>query len=232
MDSWWRYRIRRRIRNELRKGSVLDKPAVDVFGAIYRDNIWGNPESRSGWGSTLTGSNGTERIREELAQLMSEFRIASIVDVPCGDFNWFRTVDLGRAHYLGVDIVPEIIERNKMKYGSAHIQFEQGDLSAWIPPAADLIIVRDLLIHLTNEQARQCLRNVTRSKAKYLLVSNYDDVRRNGNTFTGGLRLYNLQRAPFTEFDFSAAILRRIVDGDGSRGRQMLLCDISKLAGR
>lgn len=229
VDSWWRLRIRRRIRKELRTRSVLGAPAVDVFSAIYIDNIWGNPESRSGWGSTLSGPNGTDQIRMALSQLMEEFTIMSIVDVPCGDFNWFRTVRLHDTHYLGVDIVPELIERNKIKYASSQVTFKQADLTEWIPPAADLIIVRDLLIHLTNEQARRCLRNVKQSGARHLLVSNYGDIRHNRDTFTGGLRLYNLQRPPFTEFNFRAAAIRALADGDGSRCRQMLFCDVSKL---
>lgn len=230
MDAWWRYRIRARIRGELQRQSILGAPAADVFSTIYRENIWGNPESRSGWGSTMAGPNGTELIRAALARLLDELAITSIVDVPCGDFNWFQTVNLREAHYLGADIVPELIERNNAQYGSPRVRFQQADLSSWAPPPADLIIVRDLLIHLTNEEARCCLRNVAGSGARTLLISNYAGIRRNGDTFTGGLRMYNLRRPPFTEFDFSAAVIGEIPDGDGSRGRQMLLCDISKLS--
>lgn len=230
MDAWWRNRIRARIRRELRQWLVLGAPAVDVFSAIYRKNIWNNPESRSGWGSTLTGPNGTEKIRAALADLMDELAVTSIVDVPCGDFNWFRTVNLGHRHYLGVDIVPEVIERNNTHYASEHVKFQQADLTDWVPPVADLILVRDLLIHLTNEQALRCLSNVSRSGARYLLVSNYANIRHNGDTFTGGLRMYNLRLRPFAEMGFDTAVIREIADGDGSRGRQMLLCDISKLS--
>jgi hypothetical protein len=219
------------MRKQLRRRLLSGAPPREVFTAIYNDNIWGNSESRSGWGSTLEGPNGTAFIRKMLINLVSEFSVTSIVDVPCGDFNWFRAIDLAGISYLGADIVPAIIARNNAIYGTLNIRFTEADLITWTPPPSSLIVVRDLLIHLRNEHAIRCLRNVIRSRSRLLLISNYADIRRNGDTFTGGLRMYNLRRPPFAEFDFGAAVVRQFADGDGSRGRQMLLCDIEKLAG-
>lgn len=214
----------------LQNRSVLGSSSTEVFAAIYRENLWRNPESRSGWGSTLAGENGTEKIRQGIAQISEQYNISTIVDVPCGDFNWFRAIELRGATYLGVDIVPDLIARNRELFGSDNISFICQDLAEWVPPAADLIIVRDLLIHLTNNQATACLRNIVGSGARLLLVSNYAQVCRNEDTFTGGLRLYNLFRPPFDAFGIENAVKSVLADGDGNQGRQMLLCDVSALA--
>lgn len=231
LDVWWRTRIRGRIRRQLRDQALLNAASKDVFTGIYQDNLWGNPESRSGWGSTLGGPNGTQALRAQLPSLIDEFRITSVVDVPCGDLNWLAHLNLDTIDYLGVDIVDDLITTNIQRYASPSRHFKQADLTTWTPPPADLIIVRDLLIHLTNDQAIACLRNVAASGARLLLISNYAKIRRNGDTFAGGLRLHNLMRRPFTEFGIEGAVIRRLPDGDGSRGRQMLLCDISGLHG-
>lgn len=227
--SIWQSRTRARVRRDLRRAGVLGARPGPVFTAVYRDNLWNNPESRSGWGSTLTGANGTERIRTAIEEIITEFEVSSIVDVPCGDLNWLSAVDLGGAEYLGVDVVPELIARNREVHGSDRMRFACEDLTAWVPPPVDLVIVRDLLIHLTNDQALASLANVVASGARLLLVSDYARVRRNADTFTGGLRLHNLLQPPFDRFGFAAAVRRRLPDGDGNQGRQMLLCEIAAL---
>jgi hypothetical protein len=37
----------------------------------------------------------------------------SLLDAGCGDFNWMRTVDLPGIKYIGVDVVSDLIERNR-----------------------------------------------------------------------------------------------------------------------
>lgn len=60
-----------------------------------------------------------------------------MLDAPCGDFNWMRFVDLGKTHYIGCDIVPEVIETNGMRY--ADREFHALDLAAEPLPNVDLI---------------------------------------------------------------------------------------------
>lgn len=218
------------MRKNLRRRSLFDASAPEIFTAIYQDNLWANPESRSGWGSTLAGANGTGKIARAIEQILEEFDITTIVDVPCGDMNWFPDINLRGASYLGVDIVPDLIARNRTRYGTEEMKFACEDLTARVPPPADLIIVRDLLIHLTNTQAKSCIGNIVASGARYLLISNYSRIRRNTDTFTGGLRLYNLNRPPFVEFGIADSVILTATDGDGNQGRQMLLCDVSLLA--
>jgi hypothetical protein len=102
--------------------------------------------------------------------------------------HWISDLDLSGVDYLGVDIVPDVIADNSLRHARPGVRLQRADLTCWTPPPADLIIVRDLLIRLTNDQTIACLRDVAASGARLLLVSNYAGVRRNGDTFTGGLR--------------------------------------------
>src|SRR3954471_18881233 len=81
----------------------------EIFTTYYRENVWINDESVSGDGSTL---EYTKNLRQELPLLFETLQINSILDAPCGDFNWFREVSRGPISYVGGDIVPDLIQRN------------------------------------------------------------------------------------------------------------------------
>jgi hypothetical protein len=59
------------------------------FIDIYHQNIFGGIESRSGNGSTLVQ---TAVIRDEIPLLFKELNIKSVLDAPCGDFNWMKEI--------------------------------------------------------------------------------------------------------------------------------------------
>ena len=75
---------------------------VETFTEIFDKNLWASPESVSGGGSEM---QNTEAIRRELPYLIQKFGIKSILDIPCGDWNWMKSVDLCGASYIGADIV-------------------------------------------------------------------------------------------------------------------------------
>src|SRR5215213_5906369 len=81
------------------------RPAQAQFTDIYRRNLWGEAESVSGSGSTMAE---TEDIRGYLPELLQRLGARSLLDIPCGDFHWMKTVDLGIDRYIGADIVPEL----------------------------------------------------------------------------------------------------------------------------
>src|SRR4051795_8960667 len=70
------------------------------FDYIARRNLWSNEESRSGSGSTLAQ---TATLRSALPAVLRELGAAALLDIPCGDFGWLSTTDLGVA-YTGADI--------------------------------------------------------------------------------------------------------------------------------
>src|SRR5210317_1826361 len=71
-----------------------------VFSDIYRKRIWDNLGSVSGDSST---PEGTEKLRKELSEILKEYRINSILDIPCGDFNWMSKFEMKGISYTGAD---------------------------------------------------------------------------------------------------------------------------------
>jgi hypothetical protein len=76
-----------------------------VFREHYRTTAWGSSESVSGTGSTV---DQTTTIRTILPQIIRSYAVSTILDIPCGDFNWMQLVDLP-ARYIGANIVDELI---------------------------------------------------------------------------------------------------------------------------
>lgn len=169
------------------------KASAKVFEEIYDTNLWRSDESHSGEGSTL---EATRKIREALPSIVSEYKIKSLLDIPCGDYNWMRQVPLN-CHYTGADVVEPLIQANKEKYTTERVDFEVIDLTKGPIPKVDLIFSKDCLQHLSNESVHKAIENILASDATYLLITNYPKTWRNYDIYDGDYRALNLMIAPF-----------------------------------
>jgi hypothetical protein len=176
----------------------------EVFSEVYATQAWGSRESGSGTGSEL---RATGNIRERLPELLDRLGATTLLDAPCGDWNWMQHVDLRVKRYFGVDIVPSVIEANRARFGSPERHFECLDLTRDPLPRADVILCRDCLVHVSFEDIAAILENFRRTGATYLLVNTYPEVERNRNQFTGKpWRRLNFRLPPF-EFPEPLAML-------------------------
>ena len=182
-------RVYRRITKRLRSSS-----STPNFSEIYRDNLWGDSESVSGRGSTL---GRTVTIRSALPELLRSIGAKSLLDAPCGDFNWMRLVDLGEIRYTGVDVVTELIIRNRRLYGGPGRDFVVADVIRDQLAKSDAILCRDCFIHLSFRDIQRTLTNFKRSGSQFLLATTHVDIVENTDVRTGGWRSINLQTAPF-----------------------------------
>jgi methyltransferase family protein len=165
-----------------------------VFTRIYATNEWGNPESVSGDGSSL---RETRIVRQVLPILVGRYDVQTLLDVPCGDCHWMREIDFCGRAYIGADIVAELVARNQTTFGSPKRSFVHCDLVRDPLPPADLVLVRDCMIHLSNADVLAALRNVRRSGARYLLATTYTARPTNPDIVTGDWHPINLQAPPF-----------------------------------
>lgn len=182
-----------------------------VFTNIYRDNIWQNAESRSGPGSTVAR---TAPLRPVLLALFEELGVRSLLDAPCGDFNWMKEMPLGEIQYTGVDVVVDVIERNQRLHGQPGRRFLVADIAADPLPTADLILCRDGLVHLSDGDVLRVLDRFRRSGARYLLATTFPAQPANVDIAAGHWRPMNLEIAPF----HLPAPLRRVSDGCTAAG--------------
>ncbi len=171
------------------------RPSLEkVFSEIYHKNLWKDPESVSGHGSTLARA---ANIAAGLPALLRELGAKSLLDAPCGDFNWMRHIDLGPVNYIGADVVPDLVARNRRLYGGERRKFLVLDITRSSLPRADVILCRDCLIHLSFARIHEAVANFQKSGATYLLCTTHPPIRENVDCPDGGWRSVNLELPPF-----------------------------------
>ena len=168
---------------------------------------------RAAAGSSGPGSllNATFGIRAALPRILSALQIRTLVDVPCGDFQYMRAVladpQTPRGiRYLGLDIVGHLVRALQKTDGAPNVGFTRFDLSTQRLWPVDLLVVRDVLFHFSPARALDILQNnINRSGARYLLSTYFPGMsnRLTGAHFRsgGGFRSFwkiNLQDAPFS----------------------------------
>lgn len=164
------------------------------FASIFKENLWGDPQSVSGCGST---TDYAKCVSEALPPLCRELGVKTLLDIPCGDFNWMQHVQLGDVNYIGGDIVPALIETNQKTFGSERREFRVINLMDDPLPPAELLLTRHCLIHLSFANIEKVLRNVVRSGIPHLLTTHYPYRRHNWDIADGQFRAINLCRPPF-----------------------------------
>jgi len=106
-------------------------------------------------------------------------------------------VDLGGARYVGVDIVPALVAADRERHGGPGREFLVRDLVRDDLPAADLVLCRDCLVHLSGRDALAAVANLRRSGSRLLLATTFPELRANRDIVTGQWRPLNLRLPPF-----------------------------------
>lgn len=174
----------------------------DVFTKIYQTERWGK---RLGSGSGSLPEN-TRPYRTFLEGFLRESGVRSVADLGCGDWQSSCLVDWGSIDYHGIDVVESIVAQNTRLYGSRTVRFSIRSPDHPLPPA-ELVIIKDVFIHLPNDRISEILRAVTYTYDLALITETsqiYDitDGRPigpevNGAIEMGDMRPVNLRLSPF-----------------------------------
>ncbi len=178
---------------------ISRQPSLTVtFNRIYAEGRWGQDvtsKGTSGPGSTL---EITREYRAYVEDFVKKHAVKSVVDAGCGDWSFSSAMDWGDASYLGVDIASDVIEAVRKKHENGKIKFQVGDVTEDLP-AADLLISKDVLQHLSNTLVRKFIQNNLR-KGKYkwvILTNDRPSSPRNQDIPNGEYRSIDLAAPPF-----------------------------------
>lgn len=135
----------------------------ETFTYIYENKVWGE-----GSGGGSNPENNTEYI-QFLQEFLKEKEIKSVVDFGCGDWQFSQFIDWSGIDYYGIDCVESVIIDNISKFKKDGVNFF--NMSEIVGYKADLLILKDVLQHWTNESIIKFLNNVL-SKFTYILITN------------------------------------------------------------
>jgi len=176
--------------------AVNQQLLTNTFNRIYAEGTWGKDvagKGTSGTGSTL---EITREYRAYVEDFMKKHSVKSVVDAGCGDWSFSSAMDWGDASYLGVDIASDVIAAVRNKHEKGKIKFQVGDITDELP-AADLLISKDVLQHLSNELVHKFIRNnLRKGKYKWVILTN-NRGSENRDVASGGYRAIDLAAPPF-----------------------------------
>lgn len=86
------------------------------------------------------------------------------VDLGCGDFNVGRQLRNVTGRYVACDIVPDVVNYNRLVFAQDDTDFRVLDMVTEDLPAGDIVFIRQVLQHLNNDQISRILPKLNRYK--------------------------------------------------------------------
>jgi SAM-dependent methyltransferase len=153
-------------------------------------NVWGGG---SGYGSNPVAAKPYMLFLQDFIKNNS---IRSVVDMGCGDWQFSQFVDWGDSTYLGIDVVPSVIEANNHRFGRDNCSFICADMTADndLQLSGDLLLVKDVLQHLSNANVLKILD--ISSRFKFSLITNAFSSE-NEDCENGDTRPLDIRKPPF-----------------------------------
>lgn len=171
----------------------------EVFTQIYKEGSWGKNEEGEGYSGPGSEPKHAGPYIAFLQHFIKSNGIKSVVDVGCGDWSFSKYIDWGEIQYEGIDIVKSVIEKNKEQFASPTITFTHADFLNDPLPEGDLLICKDVLQHLSNQEIDHFLQKI--SQFKHVLITNdIDPNTLTGTNFdikAGAWRTLDLNKPPF-----------------------------------
>lgn len=194
--------------------STGDHGLQSVFQQIYRNNDWGSS------GKVYSGVGSDPDKCSDYINFICHYiirnKFRTVLDIGCGDFR--VGAEIARrcpdTMFVAMDLVYEVIAVNKRTYSNlTNVHFGVINLVEQVPVAdGDLVIVKDVLQHLSNQSIIKAISNISRYReiilVNYMLpdypVINEDKV--DGKHIRGGRLDFSL--APF---GFTTETLARLI---------------------
>lgn len=165
---------------------------------FFDDNYRAGRDSGPG---SLVSSTATYRyILESFIRLNG---VHSVLDLGCGDWQFSKLIpwDSYDVSYFGLDVSPLIIQKNAATFGSERRQFKVIREPSEILGLGrfDLVICKDVLIHLPNSVANEYL-DVFLAVARYALITvdAFPSDGINGDITLGDYRAMDIRKPPFS----------------------------------
>lgn len=186
----------------------IDNYRAKLFADIYQLGKWNNNLKSiplSGPGSSI---DNTVEIRKLLDEFVVNYNIRSINDLGCGDLTWINTTNLfnnDNIQYIGIDIVESVILKNMQLFPKKI--FKHSDVVQTNIDSCDLIILRDIIFHLSISDIILIFKNI-KNKFKYICITcsnnsiNIDNNHCNKSHFSDrNLRIhpFNIVKLPLFE---------------------------------
>lgn len=183
--------------------SLLESGIEETFSKIYSQGIWAVNNSGEGTSGTGSTPEAAKKYINFVNNFIKQKQIKSVLDIGCGDGQIIKLLNIEHdMSYIGVDVVKNLIQKNRInfpRFEFLHLNVVEDEL-----PVVDLVLCKDVLQHLSNDQILVILNKI-KKVSKYALLTN-DFENRIGKTIMhaenldiepGSYRCIDLSKPPF-----------------------------------
>ena len=143
------------------KRSKKPWPTKAAMEQVYSMNLWGDNDTSFYSGVGSHHPKIVEPYIEVVSSFLNSFEVPpSVCDLGCGDFNVGREFLKLTSKYIAVDIVEPLIEFNSKKFDQENLEFHCLDIAVDDLPSADIVILRQVLQHLSNSEVQAILKKL------------------------------------------------------------------------
>ncbi|WP_298282977.1 glycosyltransferase [Acidocella sp.] len=165
----------------------------EIFVDQFEQNGGGYGFGKGSYPANTTG------YRSYVEKFIFENDVNSIVEIGCGNYAIFEKIYCHDATYVGLDIIPELIEQNKRNFQRPGVSFQLMPEQAEGLPHADLLVIKSVLQHLDN-QTIIAFRDQIIPKYRFCLITNSLNTQGHSTNMdiqSGDFRPLNLVEAPY-----------------------------------
>jgi hypothetical protein len=138
-------------------------PTDKAMAQIYEQNLWGG---KAGEFYSGEGSHHPKYLQPYLNNvtgfLKSFAEKPSVCDLGCGDFNVGKQLLESTSSYIAMDVVPELINRNRTLFKAEHLDFRCLDIANDDLPKTEVALIRNVLQHLSNAEVQAVVDKLSR----------------------------------------------------------------------
>jgi len=147
-------------------------PTKDAMTQIYEQHLWGTNHQPFYSGEGSHNPTLVKPYLQVVQAFLKSFKAPiSVCDLGCGDFNIGKELVKYSQKYIGVDIVESLIDYNTKYFKASNLTFLCLDIAKDDLPKADVVIVRQVLQHLSNTEIIAILEKLT--QYKYILLTEH-----------------------------------------------------------
>ena len=158
------------LRNKYLKKEYGGLSNKEIFTKIYYNKVW-NKISKLTYDSG-PGSHNNRILRPYVSKVidfLNDNKNLTVVDLGCGDFNVGSQIFKYTKKYIAIDVVSGLIDYNKKLFISKNLTFKSIDATNENIPNGDLLLIKEVLQHVTNNDIRAILKKIL--NFKYIIIT-------------------------------------------------------------
>lgn len=148
-------------------------PTKKVMQQVYELNLWGGQNLDMFYSGE--GSHEPSLVQpyiKSIIDFLDGFKSPiTLCDLGCGDFNIGKQIVNKVEFYHAIDIVPELVARNKQLFKFDNLKFQTLDISKDQLPQTDCVIIRQVFQHLSNKEILDTITKL--SSYNYVIITEH-----------------------------------------------------------